>query len=105
MIKANDPTLVSWLQVPYDSDFPIQKQIQKEVARGGSNSATKVFGKALDFVGKANSAVENATRLATYATLRERGYTPKQSAYAARNITVNFTRKGTAGPLLNSFYL
>lgn len=83
----------------------LQKQIQAEVARGGSNSATKVFGKALDFVGKANSAVENATRLATYATLRERGYTPKQSAYAARNITVNFTRKGTAGPLLNSFYL
>jgi len=83
----------------------LQKQIQKEVARGGSNSATRVFGKALDFVGKANSAVENATRLATYATLRERGYTPKQSAYAARNITVNFTRKGTAGPLLNSFYL
>ena len=83
----------------------LQKQIQAEVARGGSNSATRVFGKALDFVGKANSAVENATRLATYATLRERGYTPKQSAYAARNITVNFTRKGTAGPLLNSFYL
>jgi hypothetical protein len=83
----------------------IQKEIQREAERGGSNSATRVFRKALDVVGKANSAVENATRLATYATLRERGYTPKQSAYAARNITVNFTRKGTAGPLLNSFYL
>ena len=24
LIKANDPNLKSWVEVPYDSDFPIQ---------------------------------------------------------------------------------
>lgn len=83
----------------------LQRQIQSKLAGGGSNAATRVFRLALDRVGQLNGAVENATRLATFATLKERGFTDQQAAYAARNITVNFTRKGTAGPLLNAVYL
>jgi hypothetical protein len=83
----------------------LQKQIQSKLAGGGSNAGARVFRLALDKVGQLNGAVENATRLATFATLKERGYTDQQAAYAARNITVNFTRKGTAGPLMNAFYL
>ncbi|NBW11263.1 MAG: hypothetical protein EBR82_24855 [Caulobacteraceae bacterium] len=83
----------------------LQKQIQSKLAGGGSNAGARVFRLVLDRVGQLNSAVENATRLATFATLKERGYTDQQAAYAARNITVNFTRKGTAGPLMNAFYL
>ena len=64
-----------------------------------------MFKVALDKLARLNSAVENATRLATYSTLRENGYSVQKAAYASRNITVNFTRKGTAGPLLNSIYL
>jgi hypothetical protein len=64
-----------------------------------------VFKVAIDKLARLNSAVENATRLATYSTLRENGYSVQKAAYASRNITVNFTRKGTAGPLLNSIYL
>jgi hypothetical protein len=30
---------------------------------------------------------------------------PKQAASLAKNVTVNFNRKGTAGPLINSLYL
>lgn len=82
-----------------------QKDIQSALGNGGYRSATKVFKVALDKLARLNSAVENATRLATYSTLRENGYTVQKAAYAARNITVNFTRKGTAGPLLNSIYL
>jgi len=83
----------------------LQKQIQSKLAGGGSNAGARVFRLVLDRVGQLNSAVENATRLATFATLKERGYTDQQAAYAARNITVNFTRKGTAGSLMNAFYL
>jgi hypothetical protein len=83
----------------------LQKQIQSKLAGGGSNAGARVFRLALDKVGQLNGAVENATRLAAFATLKERGYTDQQAAYAARNITVNFTRKGTAGPLMNAFYL
>ena len=82
-----------------------QKDIQGALGNGTYRSATKVFKVALDKLARLNSAVENATRLATYSTLRENGYSVQKAAYASRNITVNFTRKGTAGPLLNSIYL
>lgn len=82
-----------------------QTDIQKALGDGGYRNVTKVFKVALDKLGRLNSAVENATRLATYSALRENGYSVQKAAYAARNITVNFTRKGTAGPLLNSIYL
>lgn len=82
-----------------------QKDIQNALGDGSYRSATKVFRVAMDKLARLNSAVENATRLATYSTLRDNGYSVQKSAYAARNITVNFTKKGTAGPLLNSIYL
>lgn len=82
-----------------------QKDIQNALGDGSYRSATKVFRVAMDKLARLNSAVENATRLATYSTLRENGVSVQKAAYAARNITVNFTRKGTAGPLLNAIYL
>ena len=82
-----------------------QKDIQSALGDGAYRNATKVFRVGLDKLARLNSAVENATRLATYSTLRENGYSVQKAAYAARNITVNFTRKGTAGPLLNAIYL
>lgn len=82
-----------------------QKDIQNALGDGAYRNATKVFRVGLDKLARLNSAVENATRLATYSTLRENGYSVQKAAYAARNITVNFTRKGTAGPLLNAIYL
>lgn len=82
-----------------------QTDIQKALGDGSYRNATKVFRVGLDKLARLNSAVENATRLATYSILRESGYSVQKAAYAARNITVNFTRKGTAGPLLNAVYL
>ena len=82
-----------------------QTDIQKALGNGSYRNYTKVFEVALDKLARLNSAVENATRLATYSTLRENGFSVQKAAYAARNITVNFTRKGTAGPLLNAVYL
>jgi len=82
-----------------------QKDIQNALGDGSYRSAKKVFRVAMDKLARLNSAVENATRLATYSTLRDNGYSVQKAAYASRNITVNFTRKGTAGPLLNSIYL
>lgn len=52
-----------------------------------------------------NSAAENATRLATYKALRESGLTPEQAASAAKNISINFEKKGDKGALINGLYL
>lgn len=49
-----------------------------------------------------NTGVDNAVRLSAYAALRGRGYTPARAASVAKNLTVNFNRKGEWGPALNA---
>ena len=57
------------------------------------------------FIEDANLAVDNALRLALYKNLRERGYTQDQAASAAKNLTVNFNRRGQYGVTVNALYL
>lgn len=52
-----------------------------------------------------NAAFENAARLALYVNLREAGISPAVAASAAKNVTVNFHRKGEAGAFLSSLYM
>ena len=52
-----------------------------------------------------NTGVDNAVRLSTYAALRERGYTPARAASVAKNLTINFNRKGEMGPALNALFM
>ena len=52
-----------------------------------------------------NTSIENGVRLATYKVLVENGSTKFQAAKAASNLTVDFTRHGTAGPIINSLYM
>lgn len=52
-----------------------------------------------------NTAVENGVRLSTYVTLREAGVSQDEAAFAAKELTVNFNRKGEWGPGINALYL
>jgi hypothetical protein len=56
-------------------------------------------------MGNTNSAVENAVRLSTYVNARREGFSQDHAASLARNVTVNFTRKGEFGTVANSLYL
>ena len=58
-----------------------------------------------NWIEKANGGVENGTRLAVFHHARQMGATDQQAAAIARNATVNFTKKGEAGPVFNSIYL
>lgn len=66
-----------------------------------------------DFVDDTNSAVENGVRFATFKKARDlfvdnnipRDEAIAQAATLAKNLTVNFNRKGEAGNLLNSLYI
>jgi N12 class adenine-specific DNA methylase len=53
----------------------------------------------------ANQATENALRLSLYMTLRDQGVAPGRAAQAAKNVTVDFDRKGTLTPALGAVYL
>lgn len=52
-----------------------------------------------------NDVMENATRLALYAALRDAGVSPQQAASAGKNITLNFEKKGRATNVINAFWL
>lgn len=52
-----------------------------------------------------NSSAENATRLATYKALRESGLSKEKAASVAKNITINFEKKGDSGSFINALYL
>ena len=52
-----------------------------------------------------NQAGENAFRLATFMAMEDAGKTVAQSASMAKNVTVNFNRKGELTPQLGGLYL
>jgi len=59
----------------------------------------------LRFIEDLNTASENAIRFATYVSARESGVSVQKSANLAKNLTVNFNRKGEISDGLNLFYL
>lgn len=60
---------------------------------------------AKDLIESLNNGVENAVRLAAYKNAREAGLDRDKAASLAKNLTVNFNRRGTAGPAMNAAYL
>ena len=65
----------------------------KQLARG-------VFGWLSDY----NETMENAVRLAAYKAAKEKGMSNQQAASLAKNITVNFNRKGQMATQVGALY-
>lgn len=80
----------------------IKKRINSSLKAGRVLRAVKAAGR---YVEDINSAVENGVRLSTYAALRKAGVDKDRAAFTARELTVNFNRKGELGPAINSMYL
>lgn len=76
------------------------------VTFGGNAEKVKRMARAVaDVVGNANDAVENALRLSAFVTLREDGESAERAAEYAKNLTVNFNRKGYLGSQINAWLL
>lgn len=73
------------------------KQLESELKSLNRSAFLKpgsaIFGMLSDY----NEAMENATRLAVYKTAKEQGLSNAKAASLAKNITVNFNRKGLIG--------
>lgn len=84
------------------------KEIQSMVRRADGTALShmlKARKKTTDFVENMNGTVENAVRLSAYANARRAGISRKQAASLAKNMTVNFNRRGEAGTALNAAYM
>lgn len=84
------------------------KDIQRlvDMANGGfKGNFYKWSSAAMRFVDDANGAVENAVRLSAYVNARKAGVSQDKAADLAKNLTVNFNRRGEVGTTLNAVYM
>ncbi|WP_462370373.1 LPD38 domain-containing protein [Oxalobacter formigenes] len=81
----------------------VERQLN-EMSRGKSDPRAwmAIAGRAVDDY---NAIIENGVRLAAYVTARKNGMTIPRAASLAKNITVNFNKRGTSGRWLNALYM
>lgn len=80
------------------------KALQKEIDSLNAGRAKKVATYLLDWLDHYNTAIENGTRLAAYKVAQDMGMSQEQAASVAKNITVNFNRKGKIAREAGAFY-
>lgn len=91
-----------------DDPDAIEKNVEKRLKRlsGGVINSIKDMGdkagKALEIMG---GGIENATRLAAYMAAKDVGMSAPDAAMLARNLTVNFNKKGELGTAIGSLYM
>jgi Large polyvalent protein associated domain 38/Large polyvalent protein-associated domain 5/Large polyvalent protein-associated domain 1/ADP-Ribosyltransferase in polyvalent proteins len=83
------------------------KDLEAEVAKmqQGKADPRRLGRLALEFVDDYNDIIENAVRLSVFQAAREGGASTAKSASIAKNITVNFNRKGNLTPPINALYM
>ncbi len=90
--------------------MPSVEDLQRKIGTGRLTSYSptglaQVARSLADVVEAGNDAIENALRLSAYFTLRKRGASKDRAAEYAKNITVNFNRKGEMGTRLNAWFI
>lgn len=65
---------------------------------------SKTFRAVTKFVMDLNDTLENGTRVAIFKAAMDRGDTPAKAAFLARDLTVDFQKKGENTPVANSLY-
>ena len=82
-----------------------ERDLQKLMKMQGKGDLSRIKDGALKFIEDYNSSVENAIRLSVYKNAIDSGVGEHKAAVLAKNLTVNFNRKGEAGTWLNSLFL
>jgi hypothetical protein len=92
-----DPS--SWTKSPLGKVFTVggTLKVPMEIAR---KTAAPLF----DWLSDYNQTMENAIRLSAYKAALDKGMTKQQAASLAKNLTVNFNRKGQIGRQAGALY-
>lgn len=91
----------------FESSDARMKDLKAEVAKmqQGKADPRRLARMTLEFVDDYNDIIENAVRLSVFQAAREGGASTAKSASIAKNITVNFNRKGNLTPPINALYM
>ena len=83
-----------------------EKDLKKKLDRYTNTNNLKLgIQSVANFVDDINTVVESGTRLSAYQNLIESGVSKEKASQIAKNMTVNFNKKGQWGSALNTFYL
>jgi predicted RNA methylase len=78
--------------------------VQRELGRLDRNNVKKVAYAVFDWLSDYNDAMENAVRLAAFKAALDEGLSVDRAASVAKNITVNFNRRGQSTPTIGALY-
>ena len=96
---------IGWSDV-HDSAESLTKKITSELEmESGKRPVRKTVQGWLQLIEDANTSIENGIRLHVFKLSVDQGKTDERAAQIASDLTVDFTKKGTAGPVINSLYL
>ena len=94
------------VRAAYEDAMRLSDVVRKSGKRRAvASSWRRVVRKTLKWLENINAAGENAFRFATYMAVINGGGTRKEAVSAAKNVTVNFNRKGEMGAALGAMYL
>jgi hypothetical protein len=98
---------VSWLQIGDINEY--SKNMSDNISKYNSNKTpnkfSKVLGGVLDYYQVMGKVAEMSTRVSAYKAAKDGGVSPAKAAQLAKNLTVNFEKKGNLGATMNSLYL
>jgi hypothetical protein len=92
-------------QKDFEGQVAEVKSMLTEAQGGVKGNAVKYARKTKDVVHHFNTAIENGVRLSAFKAAIEAGVSEQKAASMAKNLTVNFNRKGEVGNVLNTAYM
>ena len=81
-----------------------QNLIEKEMSNLDKGNVRKGVAAVFNWLSDYNDAMENAVRLSAYKVALDKGLSKERAASLAKNLTVNFNRKGERAQQLGSLY-
>lgn len=81
-----------------------REALQRELTQLSQGKFKKTFGAIRGWLSDYNETMENAIRLSAYKAALDKGLTKQQAASVAKNLTVNFNRKGQIGRQAGALY-
>ena len=78
--------------------------VEREMKKLDRGNARKAAAAVFNWLSDYNDAMENAVRLAAYKVAIDQGLSKQKAASIAKNLTVNFNRKGAASPVFQVLY-
>jgi hypothetical protein len=96
---------IGWADV-HDSITNLSKKLTSEIEmQAGKRPVRKRLNDWLKLIEDLNTSIENGVRLHVFRLAVEQGKSDERAAQIASDLTVDFTKKGAAGPVINSLYL